>query len=67
MRNDEKWLYELEKRKIVQESMVTDHKKDRYIKQIISGLGEEIIKEPNAKPQKPKKLSFFEKLMKMLF
>jgi hypothetical protein len=62
--NSDRWLYEIEKRKIVQESMVTDHKKNRYIKEIVSGLGEEIKKEPN---KAPKKLTLIEKLMKMLF
>jgi hypothetical protein len=62
--NSDRWLYEIEKRKIVQESMVTDHKKNRYIKEIVSGLGEEIKKEPN---KVPKKLTLIEKLLKMLF
>jgi lipase chaperone LimK len=56
------WEIELEKRKILQESMITDIQKDRFIKEIESGLGEKIIEEPNKIQKKP---GLFSKLKKM--
>ena len=47
MSNREDWEIELEKRKILQESLITEHKKNKFIEEIRSGLGEQIIKEPN--------------------
>lgn len=63
MGNREEWELELEKRKIVQEALITEHKKNRFIKEIKNGLGEEIIKEPNKVYKKP---SFWEKFKKVV-
>lgn len=52
MGSREEWEIELERRKLLQEKMVTERQKERFIKEIRSGLGEEILKEPN-KIQKP--------------
>lgn len=62
MKNNDKWLYEIEKRKILQETIITDHKKNKFIREIKNGLGEEILKEPN---KVQKKLTLFEKLKKL--
>ena len=62
MKNDDKWLYEIEKRKLLQETIITDHKKNKFIREIKNGLGEEILKEPN---KLQKKLTLFEKLKKL--
>ena len=56
------WEIELEKRKILQESMITDIQKNKFIKEISSGLGEDILKEPNKIQKKP---GFLSKLKKM--
>lgn len=47
------WEIEQEKRKILQDQLVTEHQKNRFIEKITSGLGEEIIKEPNTVHKKP--------------
>lgn len=52
---------EFEKRKMLQDNIVTEHKKKQFINEIKNGLGLEIIK-----PKEPKKLSFFEKLKKII-
>jgi hypothetical protein len=64
MMSDERveWEIELEKRKILQESMITDIQKNRFIKEISSGLGDEIIKEPNRIQKKPGLLSKLKKM-----
>lgn len=56
------WEIELEKRKILQESMVTDLKKDKFIKEITSGLGDKILEEPNKLQKKPGLLSKLKKM-----
>jgi len=61
-RSEEDWLIELEKRKIQLDYVITEQKKNNFIKEITQNLGEEIIKEPN---KKPKKLSFWDKLKNM--
>jgi hypothetical protein len=52
-----------EKRKMVQSSLSTDAKKNKYVHDIKNGLGELIIEEPN-KPQK--KVRWYHKLFRML-
>lgn len=56
------WEIELEKRKILQESMITDIQKNRFIKEIESGLGEKILEEPNKIQKKPGLLSKLKKM-----
>jgi len=52
-----------EERKMRQDMVATEIKKENFIREILEkGLGEEIIKEPN---KEQKKLSFFDKLKKM--
>lgn len=51
-----------EERKMRQDAVATEIKKENYIREIIDGLGEEIVKEPN---KVQKKLGFWDKLRKM--
>jgi hypothetical protein len=51
--NREEWEIELEKRKILQESITTEYKKNNFIREINEGLGERIKKELNPVKQKP--------------
>lgn len=53
---------EMEKRRILQDEMVTDMRKNQFINKIKNGLGEEIKKEPNKIQKKP---SFIDKLLKI--
>jgi hypothetical protein len=55
--NREEWELEQEKRKILQDSLVTEMKKNKFIEEIKNGLGNEIKKEPN-KVQKKRSLLF---------
>lgn len=41
------WEIEQEKRKMLQDQLVTEQKKSKFIKEIMSGLGDEIKKQPN--------------------
>lgn len=52
-----------EKKRMLHDELVTEHKKNIFIKEILSGLGEEIIKNPN-KPRK--KNNIFKKIKKIL-
>ena len=58
----EEWEVELEKRKILQDNYVTEIRKDKFIEEIKSGLGEKILKEPNTLH---KKKGFIHKLKKI--
>jgi hypothetical protein len=49
----EDWEVELEKRKIKQQELVTEVKKDKFIDDIKKGLGERIKEEPNKIQKKP--------------
>lgn len=51
-----------EERKMRQDAVATEIKKDNFINEIIGGLGEEIINEPN---KEQKKLGFFDKIKKL--
>ena len=51
-----------EERKMLQETVATEIKKENFIREIIDGLGEEILKEPN---KVQKKLGFFGKLQRL--
>jgi len=52
-----------EERKMQQDMVATEIKKENFIRDILdNGLGEEIIKEPN---KVQKKIGFFDKLRKM--
>ena len=51
-----------EERKMKQDIVSTQIKKENFIKEIFGGLGEEILAEPN-RPQK--KLTFWNKLKRM--
>jgi len=60
MAND--WEIENELRKMKQQELVTEVKKDRFISDIQKGLGEKILEEPNKIQKKP---SFFAKLKRI--
>lgn len=63
MSNRKEWELEQEKRKILQDSLVTEINKNKFITELKSGLGEKIIKEPN---KIQKKLGFLAKIKKIL-
>lgn len=43
MNNRQRWEIELERRKMLQEEIITEKKKERFINEINNGLGEEIM------------------------
>lgn len=53
-----------EERKMRQDMVATEIKKENFIRDITNGLGQEILEEPN-KIQIQKKLSFWDKLKKL--
>lgn len=55
-------LIKNEERKMLQDIVATQIKKENFIREIVGGLGDEIIAEPS-KPQK--KLSFWGKIKRM--
>jgi len=61
--NRKDWELEQEKRKIIQEEMVTEMKKNKFIEDIKNGLGERIKKEPNTVFKKPSLLIKIKKLL----
>lgn len=58
----EEWEIELEKRKILQDTYITEMKKNKFIEEIKNGLGEDILKNPNTVHKKP---GLFDKLKKL--
>jgi hypothetical protein len=54
-----------ESRKMRQDMVTTEIKKENFINNIINGLGDEILKEPN-KIQVVKKVTFWDKLKKIV-
>ena len=58
----EEWEIELEKRKMLQDSYVTEMKKNKFIEEIKNGLGKDILKNPNTVHKKP---GFIDKLKKL--
>jgi len=63
MGSREEWEIEQERRKMLQEEIVTEHKKNKFINEIKSGLGDEILKEPNKEQKKPSKWDKFKKVL----
>lgn len=57
------WEVELEKRKLLQEKLISERKKNMFIDEIKNGLGEKILKEPNKVHKKPSLLSRFKKIL----
>ena len=57
MGNRVEWEVEQEKRKLLQDSMVTELKKDKFITDIKNGLGKKMKNEPDTKYKKPSLLS----------
>lgn len=53
MNSREERELEIERRKILQENLITENKKRKFIEEIKNGLGEEIMKEPNKIYKKP--------------
>ena len=53
-----------EERKMRQDMVATEIKKENFIRDITNGLGQEILEEPN-KIHVQKKLSFWDKLKKL--
>lgn len=43
----EDWELEQEKRKLLQDKLITEHKKNSFINEIKNNLGKKIIQEPN--------------------
>jgi hypothetical protein len=60
--NREEWELEQERRKILQDSMVTEMKKDKFIEEIKNGLGQAILEEPNKIQKKPTLLTKIKRL-----
>jgi len=63
MDNRSEWELEQEKRKLLQDNMDTELKKDKFINEIENGLGEKIKKEPNTVYKKPSLLSKIKNLV----
>ena len=59
----EEWELEQEKRKMLQDHMTTEYKKNKFIEEIKSGLGEQILKEPNKLQEKRGFCFKFKKLL----
>jgi hypothetical protein len=59
----QEWEIEQEKRKMLQDQLVTEHKKNKFINEITSGLGDKIVKEPNTVHKTP---SVWSKIKKVL-
>jgi len=57
-------LTKSEERKMLQDMVATEIKKENFIRNITDGLGQEILNEPN-KIQVQKKLTFWDKIKKM--
>jgi hypothetical protein len=53
-----------EERKMLQDIVTTEIKKENFIREITEGLGQEILNEPN-KIQVPKKITFWDKIKKL--
>ena len=53
-----------EERKMLQDMVATEIRKENFIRDITNGLGEEILKEPN-KLQVQKKLTFWDKVKRL--
>jgi len=53
-----------EERKMRQDMVATEIKKENFIRQITDGLGQEILEEPN-KVQVQKKVTFWDKIKKL--
>ena len=51
-----------EERKMKQDALATEIKKENFIREVVDGLGEEILKEPN---KVQKKLTLFQKLKRI--
>lgn len=56
-------LIKNEERKMLQDVVATEIKKENFIKEIMDGLGEDIKKEPN-KIHVEKKISFWKRILK---
>jgi len=63
MNSREDWKLEQERRKILQDKIVTDYKKNKFIKKMKSGFGESILCEPN---KIQKRITLLDKVKKML-
>jgi hypothetical protein len=59
----EEWELEQERRKLLQDKMVTEYKKNKFIEEIKSGLGDEILQEPNKVYKRPSFWSRFKKVL----
>jgi len=63
MGSREDWALEKERRKLLQDQIVTEHKKNKFIKEMKSGLGEKILKEPN---KIQRKITLIQKIKKLI-
>lgn len=58
-------LIKSEERKILQDIVTTEIKKENFVREIMGGLGDEILSEPNKIHQIQKKLTFWGRLKKL--
>lgn len=63
MNNRGEWELEQEKRKLLQDRMVTDLKKDKFISEMKNGLGDRIKRQPNTVHKKTSIISRLKKLI----
>jgi hypothetical protein len=63
MSNREEWELEQERRKMLQDEIVTEYKKNKFIKEIKNGLGKSIMEQPNNIQKKPTTLDKIKKLL----
>jgi hypothetical protein len=61
--NRGEWELEQEKRKLLQDRMVTELKKDKFINEINNGLGEKIKNQPNTQYKKSSILTKIKKII----
>jgi len=59
----QEWEIEQERRKFLQDRLVTEMKKNKFISEIKNGLGKEIVKKTNTIQKKPSLLYKIKKLL----
>ena len=59
----DEWEIEQERRKMLQDQVVTEYKKNKFVEEIKNGLGERIIKEPNTVQKKPTIINKIKKVL----
>lgn len=59
----EEWEIEQERRQMLHDNFITEMRKNKFINDIVSGLGDEIKKEPNKVQKKPSLMFKIKKLL----